>query len=78
MSRPAVLYVVTEPWYFVNHRLDHAKALLADGFEVHVATRPGNRWEEITAAGCVPHEIGISRGSGSLRTWVNELRAVRR
>jgi glycosyltransferase involved in cell wall biosynthesis len=78
MSAPRVLYLVTEPWYFANHRLDHARALLADGFDVHVATRSGERWDELVAAGCVVHEIDLARGSGSVRGWLSELRAVRR
>ena len=48
VMRPSVLYLVTEPWYFANHRLDHARALMADGFEVHVATRFGDRWQELS------------------------------
>lgn len=78
MSAPKVLYLVTEPWYFANHRLDHAKALLTAGFAVHVATRRGDRWHEIVEAGCVLHEIELQRGSGSFRSWLRELRAVRR
>ena len=78
MSRPKVLYLVTEPWYFANHRLDHAMALLADGVDVHVATRRGDRWDEIAGAGCELHEVDIGRGAGSLRAWLSEIRAVRR
>ncbi len=76
--RPSVLYVVTEPWYFANHRLDHARALLADGFDVHVATRRGERWGEIDRAGCELHEIDLGRGSGSVGAWLGEMRALRR
>ena len=78
MTAPRVLYLVTEPWYFANHRLDHAEALLADGFDVHVATRRGERWDELVGAGCTVHEIDLARGSGSLLSWIDELRAVRR
>ena len=47
MTGSRVLYVVSEPWYFANHRLDHAKALITAGFDVHVATRAGHRADEI-------------------------------
>lgn len=76
--RPSVLYLVTEPWYFANHRLDHARALIADGFEVHVATRHGRRLDEIVAAGCRVHEVDLARGGGSARAWWSEIRRVRR
>jgi len=36
---PRVLYVVTEDWYFLSHRLPMARAAKAAGYEVHVATR---------------------------------------
>lgn len=73
-----LLYVVTEPWYFANHRLDHARALMAADFDVHVATRRGDRWDELVDAGCTVHEVDLGRGSGSIRGWVGELRAVRK
>lgn len=74
----SVLYLVTEPWYFANHRLDHARALLADGFDVHVATRDGRRIEELVAAGCQVHLVDLARGGGSAATWWGEIRHVRR
>ncbi len=76
--KPRVLYLVTEPWYFANHRLDHARALIDAGFDVHVATRPGERFDEIADAGCTLHELDLGRGGGSLLDWARELRAVRR
>ena len=77
MSKPCVLYLVTEPWYFANHRLDHARALIEAGFDVHVATRRGDRWDELVEAGCTVHELELGRGGGSLRGWASELVAVR-
>ena len=78
MTKPSVMYLVTEPWYFANHRLDHAKALLRAGFVVHVATRRGERWDELVAAGLVVHEVDLARGSGSARAWWSEIRTVQR
>lgn len=37
-TRPHLLFVVTEDWYFVSHRLDLARAALAAGYRVSVAT----------------------------------------
>lgn len=72
------MYVVTEPWYFANHRLDHAVALIDAGFEVHVATRRGDRWDEIVDAGCHVHELDLGRGAGGLASLWREVRATRR
>ena len=36
---PRILYVVTEDWYFLSHRLPMARAAKEAGYEVHVATR---------------------------------------
>lgn len=74
---PSVLYLVTEPWYFANHRLDHARALLDAGFDVHVATRAGRRLDELVRVGCVVHEVELARGGGSVATWWTEARRVR-
>lgn len=38
-TRPRLLFVVTEDWYFVSHRLDLACAARDAGFEVGLATR---------------------------------------
>lgn len=78
MTKSSVLYLVTEPWYFANHRLDHARALLASGFDVHVGTRRGDRWDELVDAGCQVHDVEMSRGGGTLRGWFDEIRTVRR
>ncbi len=77
MRAPSVLYLVTEPWYFANHRLDHARALMMDGFEVHVATRAGDRWDELAKAGCRMHDVDLARGVGGLRGLIREVREVR-
>ena len=36
--KPRLLYVVTEDWAFLLHRLPMARAARAAGYEVHVAT----------------------------------------
>mgnify|MGYP001794531628 CR=1 FL=1 len=64
--RPRVLYVVSEPWYFANHRLDHARGLMADGFDVVVATRDGDRRSEIIDAGCEVVPLDVGRGAAGV------------
>ena len=38
-SATRLLYVVSEDWYFLSHRLPMARAARDSGYEVHVATR---------------------------------------
>lgn len=57
MSR--LLFVVTEDWYFVSHRLALAVAARQNGFDVSVATRFGSHRRVIEAAGLrtIPFEM---------------------
>ncbi len=65
-----VLFVVTEDWYFVSHRLGLAAATQAAGFEVAVATRVARHGEMIRAAGIrlVPFTL--------TRTYGNPLKEI--
>ncbi len=62
---PKLLFVVTEDWYFVSHRLALAVAAQKAGFDVAVATRVGNRGDTIRAAGIrlVPFNLSRHRGN---------------
>lgn len=60
--RPRLLFVVTEDWYFLSHRLALAKAALAAGFEVAVATRLANHGVPIMDAGVRVIPLAIDRG----------------
>jgi glycosyltransferase involved in cell wall biosynthesis len=46
-----LLFVVTEDWYFLSHRLPIAEAALRTGYEVAVATRVSNRGDDIIGKG---------------------------
>ena len=65
VNKSRLLFVVTEDWYFVSHRLPLAIAARAAGFDVAVATRVSEHGQQITAAGIrlVPFEL--SRRSGN-------------
>jgi len=63
MTAPRILYVVTEDWYFLSHRLPMARAAKAAGCEVHVATRLNRGKEAIEAEGFTPHALSWQRGS---------------
>ena len=60
---PRILYVVTEDWYFLSHRLPMARAAKAAGYEVHVATRIKDGSARIEQEGFTPHALSWSRGS---------------
>ena len=78
---PRLIYVVTEDWYFLSHRLPMARAARAAGFEVHVATNVGADAEAIESEGFTLHPIRFVRGRlspfGSIGTIV-ALRKLRR
>jgi glycosyltransferase involved in cell wall biosynthesis len=62
-----ILYVVTEDWYFLSHRLPMARAAKQAGYEIHVATRLKSGKAAIEREGFVPHALTWSRGS--LSPW---------
>ena len=64
---PRILYVVTEDWYFLSHRLPMARAAKQAGFEVHVAARIKDGLAAIEEEGFVAHPLDWSRGSLSAR-----------
>lgn len=74
---PRILYVVTEDWYFLSHRLPMARAAKAAGYEVHVAARIKEGREAILREGFVPHDLAWSRGSLSLRDSISAVRQLR-
>ena len=59
--RPKLLYLVTEDWYFVSHRLPLAIAAKAAGFDVSVATRVQDHGDAIRNAGLNLIPISLSR-----------------
>ena len=77
-TAPRVIYLVTEDWYFISHRLPMARAARAAGFEVHVATRVGRHRAAIEAEGFHLHPISWRRGSLDPRHLVRVVREVRR
>ena len=58
-----ILYLVSEDWYFVSHRLPMARAAKAAGYAVHVATRVVNCAQQILDDGFSLHPIDWRRGS---------------
>ena len=50
-QRPKLLYLVSEDWYFVSHRLALAVAAQKAGYDVSVATRVNSAGDAIRDAG---------------------------
>ena len=74
-----LLFVVTEDWYFVSHRLPLAVAAQAAGFDVAVATRVGRHGDVICSAGIrlIPFTLS-RRGGNPLREVIALWRLYRR
>lgn len=60
-----LLFLVTEDWYFVSHRLPLALAAQAAGYEVAVATRVSRHADTITQAGIRLIPFSLSRRAGN-------------
>jgi len=72
-----LLYVVTEDWYFLSHRLPMARAARDAGFEVHVATRVVDGAAAIEAEGFALHPVPFARGKLSPWATFGTVRALR-
>ena len=58
---PRILFVVNCPAFFISHRLPLALAAKQEGYDVHVATMPGEAIDRITVLGLSHHTIPLSR-----------------
>lgn len=72
-TKPRLLFLVTEDWYFWSHRLDLARAAKHAGMEVLIATRVRDYGKRIEDEGFRLIPIRMSRGS---RNPMREVAAV--
>jgi glycosyltransferase involved in cell wall biosynthesis len=77
-SAPVLIYLVTEDWYFLSHRLPMARAAKQLGYEVHVITHVNEGAEAIQAEGFRLHSVVWRRGSIDPWAFWSNIRAVRR
>ncbi len=77
-AKPVLVYLVTEDWYFLSHRIPMALAAQRAGYEVHVATHVGNGAERIKALGFTLHPLAWRRGSVNPLDLAAIVRDVRR
>jgi len=73
-----LIYVVTEDFAFLSHRLPMARAARDAGFDVHVATRVGAKGDVIRAEGFTLHSIPFRRGSRSPWAALSAVWAIRK
>lgn len=77
-----LLFLVTEDWYFVSHRLRLAEAAIAAGYDVALAARLGAHRKALAAARIEAFDIDFDRPGRNplteLRTMVQIVRAYRR
>jgi glycosyltransferase involved in cell wall biosynthesis len=73
-TKPRLLFVVTEDWYFISHRLNLALAARDAGFDVGVATRVSTYAEKIEEQGIELFALRFMRRA-SRNPWV-EFKAV--
>jgi glycosyltransferase involved in cell wall biosynthesis len=77
-----LLFLVTEDWYFVSHRLELAVAAREAGYDVVVATRVDRHGERIAEAGLKLRPIAFNRAGlnplEELRTLIDLTRLYRR
>jgi hypothetical protein len=58
-----LVYLVTEVWYFLSHRLPMARAARRAGYQVHVLTNVADHGAAIEAQGFHLHPLSWRRGS---------------
>jgi glycosyltransferase involved in cell wall biosynthesis len=75
---PRLLYVVTEDWFFLSHRLPMARAAQAAGFKVHVATNVADGAAAIAREGFVLHPVRFWRGRLSPVATIATILSLRR
>ena len=78
-SKPVLVYLVTEDWYFLSHRLPMARAALRAGYDVHVATNVVDGRADIESHGFTLHALNWTRGSarpGDVLRILGEIRAL--
>lgn len=74
---PVLVYLVTEDWYFLSHRLPMACEAQRAGYQVHVATHVNMQGAEIEKHGFTLHALDWRRGSFNPLDLASIIRQVR-
>lgn len=73
-----ILYIVNNPAFFVSHRLPIARAMIARGHEVCVASPTGDGVQALRDAGVRHHPFSLDRGSRSISKELGALLSLGR
>jgi glycosyltransferase involved in cell wall biosynthesis len=73
-----LVYLVTEDWYFLSHRLPMAKAAQQAGYDVHVLTNLTGHERAIAELGFEVHPVAWRRGSMNPLGLLSMVREIRR
>ena len=71
-----ILFIVTEDWYFISHRLKLAKYLIRKGFEVSVCCKDTGKTNDIERNGIAYFSLNIDRKSLSFIKFFRESFAI--
>jgi glycosyltransferase involved in cell wall biosynthesis len=77
MTKPVLVYLVTEDWYFLSHRLPMATMAQRAGYDVHVATHLNGAGADIEKHGFRVHPLAWRRGSMNPLHLVSIIRQIR-
>ncbi len=67
-----ILFIVTEDWYFISHRLKLARYLIKKGFKVFVCCKDTGKVKDIEKKGMIHLNLSIDRKSLSFIQFLNE------
>ena len=67
-----IIYLVSEDWYFLSHRLTLAKNAMDRGYIVHVICKDTGMINEIKSYGFKCYELKLNRNNMSILNVVKE------
>jgi len=76
--KPVLVYLVTQDWYFMSHRVPMALAAQRAGYDVHVITHVNEDGAAIEALGFQVHPVEWRRGSINPFAFFGNIAEVRR
>jgi glycosyltransferase involved in cell wall biosynthesis len=76
--KPVLVYLVTQDWYFMSHRVPMALAAQHAGYDVNVITHVNKHGAAMEALGFRVHPVEWRRGSIDPLAFCSNIRAVRR
>ena len=76
--KPVLVYLVTQDWYFMSHRVPMALAAQRASYDVHVITHVNEDGAAIEALGFQVHPVEWRRGSINPFAFFGNIAEVRR